>query len=415
MARVIAPSDRTYIFEAKDAETLENALVMLGVRTRYNLRASRAEMTQGFESDDWEEMTDRSTADLRRTIAQRYSYQTERGERPLHYGRESWQLWLDSILYRREVDPVKEWLRRLPEWDGEPRAEELLRVAFTIDRERTPEAIERWASRYLTLGAVWRTFRPGVKQDEMPVIVGPQGIGKSTVLQWLLPAEHRADWFSDGLHLAAAPQERAEALQGRLIVEVGEMAGSTRAELESLKAFLSRTDDGMVRLAYRRNPETMLRRCIIVGTANEAALPNDPTGNRRFVAVHVTGGDVARMRAYLDEHRTQVWAEAVHLYHCGAEAWLPRELASMQAETNEHARRADELIEDRVNAWASDREGFTLAAAVAGCGLAPDEDAAGKASRRDQLRVSAALRLMGYEKRRERSGDGLRRVWRRAA
>ena len=46
------------------------------------------------------------------------------------------------------------------------------------------------------------------------------------------------------------------------------MAGSMRAELESLKSFLTRTDDGAVRLAYRRNRETTPRRCTIVGTAN---------------------------------------------------------------------------------------------------------------------------------------------------
>ena len=72
------------------------------------------------------------------------------------------------------------------------------------------------------------------------------------------------------LHLASEPKARAEALLGRVLVECSEMAGSGRADLESLKAFLTRTDDGSVRLAYRRNPETMLRRCIIAGTTNSS-------------------------------------------------------------------------------------------------------------------------------------------------
>ena len=84
--------------------------------------------------------------------------------------------------------------------------------------------------------------------------------------------------FSDGLNLAAHPKERAEALQGKVYVEASEMAGATRAELESLKAFVSRQNDGSVRLAYRRDPESTPRRCIIVGTSNNMnCLPNDPT------------------------------------------------------------------------------------------------------------------------------------------
>ena len=131
------------------------------------------------------------------------------------------------------------------------------------------------------------------------VLIGPQGIGKSSALRLALPPDHPG-WFADGLNLAAFPKERAEALQGRVIVEVAEMAGSTRAELESLKSFLSRTDDGSVRLAYRRNPETLLRRCIIVGTTNDPnPLPNDPSGNRRFVPVVLSGGDVVNLIAYM--------------------------------------------------------------------------------------------------------------------
>ena len=84
------------------------------------------------------------------------------------------------------------------------------------------------------------------------------------------------EWFSDQLNLAADPKVRAEALQGVVMVEVAEMTGSTRAEIQSLKAFLSRTNDGGIRLAWRRNPEPMPRRCILVGTSNEAeCLPND--------------------------------------------------------------------------------------------------------------------------------------------
>ena len=218
------------------------------------------------------------------------------------------------------------WLESLPAWDGEARLDGWLSRVFDVATDQADLAA--WASRFLPLGAAWRTFRPGTKLDEMPVLIGPQGCGKSTALRALLPPE-RDEWFSDGLRLAADDKVRAEALQARVIVEAAEMAGSTRAERESLKAFLSRTDDGAVRLAYRRDPETMRRRCVMAGTTNDShCLPADPSGNRRFVALNVRSGldGAAGVRAYLDDARGQLWAEALHRYHAGETVYLPADL-----------------------------------------------------------------------------------------
>ena len=186
------------------------------------------------------------------------------------------------------------------------------------------------------------------------------------------------------------------------------MAGSTRAELESLKAFLSRTDDGAVRLAYRRNPETALRRCIIVGTSNDrTCLPNDPSGNRRFVSVVLRGGDPAALRGYLNEHRAQLWAEALAAYRTGVEARLPDDLNEAQKATNEQMRRRDDILEDALANWLpAAPKSFTLAEAAVGCRIA-DSGRAARLSMRDQHRLGAALTTAGFVKRRE-SVDGKR-------
>ena len=171
----------------------------------------------------------------------------------------------------------------------------------------------RWASRSVLMGVVTRTFHPGEKHDEMVVLVGPQGIGKSTAWAWLLPGEpERSRWFSDGLSFHDDQKAKAEALQGMVLVEASEMTGSTKAEVETIKKFLSRTNDN-IRLTYRRDPSPLLRRCMIVGTTNDPrCLPNDSSGNRRFLPVPCLAGDPAKTRAYLDAHREQMWAEALH-------------------------------------------------------------------------------------------------------
>ena len=203
------------------------------------------------------------------------------------------------------------------------------------------------------MGAVARTYEPGEKHDEMVILVGPQGLGKSTVWAWLLPPGDRRQWFSDGLKFHADVKAQVEALQGRVIVEAAEMSGSTRTEVESIKAFLARQDDGAVRLTYRRDPIDLPRRCVIVGSTNDPrCLPNDPSGNRRFIPVPVSAGNPRAIRTFINQWRDQLWAEAVHRVRVNKEqAWLPDELKTQQAALTEQYRATDEIAEDAVQEY----------------------------------------------------------------
>ena len=99
-----------------------------------------------------------------------------------------------------------------------------------------------------------------------------------------------------------------EGMLGRVLVELSELTGFRRAELESLKAFISRRDDGATRLAIGVILKTALRRCILVGTSNDTeCLPNDPSGNTRFVPIQC--GEGSHVEPYLAEHRAQLWAK----------------------------------------------------------------------------------------------------------
>ena len=328
--------------QPKSREGLRGVLTGLGYEWRYNLRAMRAELrTSG---DEWREANDRLIRDIRSQIPERFT--EAEGNKPLVFGRVAFEDCFDALLNRAEVDPFREWLEALPPWHKERRLDSWISHVFTTNPEQAPLAA--WASRSLLLGAVWRTFAPGTKLDEMVVLIGAQGVGKSTALRCVLPPEH-PEWFSDGLRLSADDKVRAEALQGRVIVEAAEMAGSTRAERESLKAFLSRTDDGSVRLAFRRNPETLLRRCVMAGTSNDPhCLPADPAGNRRFVVLTVRKGPdgAAGVRMYLKEFRDQLWAEALYRYREGEAAHLPADLARAQSVANSAAVQVDETLED---------------------------------------------------------------------
>ena len=317
--------------------------------------------------------------------------------KPLKFSLVAWGDAVNVLLAKNEVDPFVEWLEALPEWDKTPRLDLWLTRCFII-YDRLPLA--EWAGRGVLLGAVWRAYEPGAKIDEMPVLIGKGGIGKSTCLRFLLPKD-RDDWFSDALNLSADSKTRAESLQGRVVAEVSEMQGATKADMDSLKAFLSRQDDGSVRLAYRKDPETMLRRCVLVGTADkETPLPNDPN-LRRFVPIYLDDGNPAVLRAYLDEHRDELWAEALALYRQGAEARLPDELKAMQEEATDRARSRDAVTEDAVEVWTQGNDGFTMSELASGVHLIDGDEKGAKLRMHDQYRLSAILESMGYGRRRE--------------
>lgn len=292
-----------------------------------------------------------------------------------------------------QVDPLIEYIRSRPKWDRIPRLSAWIWHCFDVAEES--DELSDWASEFVFIGAIARALNPGVKLDEMPILIGKGGIGKSTALRYTLPPYLRY-MFTDGLNLAAYPKERIEALQGRAIVEAAEMQGARRADLESLKAFLSRTDDGSTRLAYRHNPEPMPRRCIIVGTADRPdPLPDDPN-LRRFVPITLTGGNAARVMEFMDECRDQLWAEGLYLYKRGQDARLPDELKGKQAEATEAARSRDSVLEDAIVDWlTSSPEYFTIEMVATGIGLTEYGKTA-KLSAYDAKRISGVLRLQGY-------------------
>ena len=153
----------------RDQASLAIVLDALGIQVRFNLRTNGHEWNEG---EGWTPANDRRDDEIRERIAARFTIGEKRD--PARYSRERWTTCLNAILCGREVDPFREWLESLPRWDRTDRLSLWLGRAFmTAD-----DALSRWCSRYLFLGAVERTYRPGCKLDVMPVLVGPQGCGE---------------------------------------------------------------------------------------------------------------------------------------------------------------------------------------------------------------------------------------------
>ena len=433
--------------EGKDRDGLMRVLEHVGLAIRYNTREAQVNTTH--EALTWEPLTthklhpkiwaaekerrvqakwspldDRLQDFIREMLPRRffYLYEDKNGEQQamrLVFGKDKWNESIGAISYMTEIDPLLEWLETLPAWDGVPRLNSWLLDILNPEPNAGNIRLTQWAGQFIFLGIVWRTFEPGTKLDEMPVLNGPGGIGKSTALRHVFPENGRDKLFTDGLKLAGPAKDRVEALQGRALVEISEMHGVTRADIDNLNSFLSQQDDGAIRLAYRRDPEPTPRRFCPVGTSHRSTfLPNDDN-LRRWVPCYFRGGhfnNANDVRKYLDEHRPQLWAEAMVRYRQGVEARLPDALKPLQLEATKRARARDTIMEDAVDSWLKVsngiRQGFTLAKLAVGVGLV-HEDEAPKLNMRDQHRIGAILQSLGYTPGRERREDGSRpTVWR---
>ena len=235
----------------------------------------------------------------------------------------------------RSYHPIKDYFSTLPQWDKIPRIETLL-----IDYLGAADnPYVRAVTRKMLCGAVARIFHPGVKFDNMLVLNGPQGIGKSTLI-----ARLAMDWFSDSLTLSDMNDGKTapEKLQGYWIHEIGEMAGMKKADLEKVKSFISRQDD-KYRAAFGRRVTSHPRQCVFFGTTNaENGFLRDVTGNRRFWPVTTPGTGVKHPWELTQDDVDQIWAEAIVYVNDGEKLYLPAELEDLAKKEQAAAMESDE-------------------------------------------------------------------------
>lgn len=226
---------------------------------------------------------------------------------------------LDALSYVAQMhlrNGVVEYLDGLT-WDGTPRIDTIfIDYLGAVDDPPTREA-----TRKAILGCVYRAYEPGCKFDQMVVLIGPQGVGKSTIIHKLA---HDA-WFTDSLHTFEG-QKVAENIKGSWIVEIGELHALRKAEVGQIRQILASTADRF-RLPYQRERTNNPRHCIFFGTGNDPDVVRDPEGERRFwiIETSVNAPVKSVWNDLTDAEIDQIWAEAVMLYRMGESLELSRQ------------------------------------------------------------------------------------------
>jgi len=254
-----------------------------------------------------------------------------------HYGTFSarnYDIAVTKVSDDRSYHPIREFIANLPAWDGVERVDTLL-IDY-LAAEDTPYV--RAVTRKTLCAAVKRVLVPGSKFDSMLVLNGPQGVGKSTLI-----AKLAGEWFSDSLNLSDTKDKTAaEKLQGYWILEIGELAGLRKAEVETLRSFLSRQND-IYRAAFGKRATPHLRQCVFFGTTNaESGYLRDTTGNRRFWPVKTPGGGKKHSWELTEEDIRQIWAEVLVYVEQGEKLYLDASMETLAKAEQREAMESDE-------------------------------------------------------------------------
>lgn len=288
------------------------------------------------------------------------------------------------------VHPVREYLRDLPSMtDAHAPFVGLSRKWFGTPEEDAP-LYDELLKRFL-VGAVRRICMPGTQMDQMLVLHGEQGCGKT---QWI-NALFGAEWTTHQMPSLDKDSDASDQVASKWAVEFAELDKLLRVDPRTCKDFISRQWDHY-RAAYGRIRMEKPRQCVFIGTTNDDAFLRDPTGERRYHTIPV------RQRVPLDLVRSMrdvVWAAARDLastafeHHVEPGSELDALLVKVQAQFAD----ADPL-EDEILDYCAGREFVAPKDLFRDVVMRGDLDWASKYVKREQIRMGAELKRIGGKK-----------------
>lgn len=341
------------------------------------------------------EVSDKSVTRLKKWFADKYRFEpsTDKiGEA------------ITVLAAENSFHPVKDYLNEL-EWDGRPRINSWVR---DYHKGVAAEPYLAAISRKTLVAMIARIYEPGCKFDTVPILEGPQGVGKSTAVSILA-----GEWFSDA-HINISDKDGVLSMRGVWIIELGELSGMRKADVDLLKEFTSRRVD-RIRVPYGRRTENFARQSIFIGTTNSSEYLKDITGNRRFWPVKVGKCDFDSLK----RDRDQLLAEAKFYYDNLGEVLYLDAGENKAAESEQESRMIHDVWIDKLSDFFSKQDRMPEAERfnierfrmldLFGDFVNVFDGA--KGNQVDQKRCADALKKLNYENRVVRMGDKIQKLW----
>lgn len=316
---------------------------------------------------------------------------------------------VDRMARLNAFHPVRDYLNRLPPWDGNRRIGSWLidycRVSPTIlndNDEAVPNIFAMEAGARFLISAIARIFQPGCKADHVLMLEGKTGIGKSTTVQILAGEEYFTDQLSD-----LGSKDASMQVRGIWIVEIAELHALSKSDRENAKKFVSQQFERF-RLPYGKRLTKFQRQCVFIGTTENSEWNTDERGARRFWPVLCEGNiDLTGVK----RDRDQLWAEALDRYRRKDKWYIYKPEAILAAQEVQASRYAMDVWHDKA---IQNAEKISLLDSHRSASIPEILTALGvDTNRQDQIaanRIGRCLRFAKWERKQIREGKV--RTWR---
>lgn len=300
-----------------------------------------------------------------------------------------------KISQENIINPPRDFFDTLV-WDGQNRLDNWLCYFMGADKQPR-EYLALVGSKWL-IGAVSRIYEPGCKFDSVLIFEGSQGIGKSNALR-ALSTFNGKNYFLDSVG-DIRNKDTLMTMQGKIIIEMAELASLRKGDNEEIKGFISRQVDEY-RPPYGRITIRRPRYFVLAGTTNEISdgYLTDNTGNRRYWPVFCGTIDSEG----LSDNKEQLWAEAIHRYKQQERTWLSEEEIA-HATREQESRRLSDPWQERIEAAAFGELSVTVDKIFEKLGISTKD-----INRVSRTRVKTCLEMLGWYE----TMVGTRRGWKK--
>ena len=198
-----------------------------------------------------------------------------------------------------QYNPISEYFESLEQWDGEDHIKNLCSYVKTNNDNAFLYHMEKWFTR----AVLCALEKEKINKHCLVLANTIQNSGKSTYLRFFIPRK-LMNYLSEDIGL---DKDSRIKLCKNLIINLDELSILAKADINSLKAFISKTHINE-RLPYARKAEYLERICSFVGSTNKTDFLTDESGSVRWIIFEVT--EKINFNYSMEINIDKVWSQA---------------------------------------------------------------------------------------------------------